>query len=98
MDELQREALERSIEAGVRRGVLKLDDDAALLALCRALADQMDDAAENDDEGPSTRLSAAYLSALKDLQRALAREVEQKKTGGRLAHLRAIHGGKEGTA
>ncbi|MGO2780646.1 hypothetical protein [Glutamicibacter arilaitensis] len=95
MDELQRDALERTISAGVRRGALKLDEDAALLALCRILADQMDNEAADNDEGPSTRLSAAYLSALKDLQRALGREKEKSQKGSKLAHLRAVHSVKD---
>lgn len=95
MDGLQRDELERTIAAGMSRGVLKADEDAALLALCRLLADQMDDAVQDSDEGPSTRLSAAYLSALKDLQRALSREVEQRNKGSRLAHLRAVHSVKD---
>lgn len=41
---------------------------AALLQLVRTLAQQMDTAGPD----PSTRLSAAYLSALKDLGRVLA--------------------------
>lgn len=39
---------------------------APLLELCRTLAGQMDAAGPD----PSTRLTAAYLSALKDLRRA----------------------------
>ena len=83
----QRESLERSIAAGA--GVLT-DKHAALLALCRELAGQMDEAAY--EAGPSTRLSAAYLSALKDLGRALAAK-EEKRDGGKLAQLRGLDGG-----
>ena len=39
-----------------------------LLELCRALARQMDTASA---EGPSSRLAASYLSALKDLSKIL---------------------------
>ena len=39
-----------------------------LMELCRALARQMD---VSGAEGPSARLSAAYLSALKDFARAV---------------------------
>lgn len=84
----QREALERTIAAGA--GVLT-DKHAALLALCRELAGQMDDA--ETDGGPSTRLIAAYLSALKDLGRALAVPVEKERVGGKLSQLRGIQGG-----
>lgn len=41
---------------------------AALVDLCRLLARQIDDAG---DDAP-TRLTAAYLSSLKDLQRVIA--------------------------
>jgi hypothetical protein len=84
----QREALERTIKAGA--GILS-DKHAALVALCRELAGQMDDAGY--DVGPSTRLSAAYLSALKDLGRALAVPVVKAKVGGKLSELRGIQGG-----
>jgi hypothetical protein len=84
----QREALERTIKAGV--GILT-DKHAALLALCRELAGQMDDAGY--EAGPSTRLSAAYLSALKDLGRALAVPVVKERAGGKLSQLRGIQGG-----
>ncbi|RYF60718.1 MAG: hypothetical protein EOO27_04850 [Comamonadaceae bacterium] len=42
------------------------DQHAALISLCRATAQQMDDA----DGVPTNRLSAVYLSCLKDLTRA----------------------------
>lgn len=86
--DVQREALERTIAAGA--GTLT-DKHAALLALCRELAGQMDDA--GTDGGPSTRLIAAYLSALKDLGRALAVPVEKERVGGKLSQLRGIQGG-----
>lgn len=64
-----------------------------LVALARTLAAQMD-AAGTD---PSTRLTAAYLSALKDIERAL-REVktEEEKPGSKLNKFRAINGFKTG--
>ena len=76
----QREALETTIAAG--RDCLG-DRHAALLELCRVLADQMDAAGES---GPSGRVVASYLSALKDLGRALGKAVP-KSTGGKLALL-----------
>ncbi len=56
----------------VRRTVraARLADDPGnlpLIELCLTLARQVD---MNDPDGPSTRLSAAYLSALKDLRKA----------------------------
>jgi len=42
-------------------------------------------------EEPSTRLSAAYLSALKDLTRAQAASSETPASG-KVAKLRALHG------
>ena len=84
----QREALERSIAAGAE---VLTDKHAALLALCRELAGQMDDA--GTEGGPSTRLIAAYLSALKDLGRALAVPVAEERVGGKLSQLRATQGG-----
>lgn len=90
MDEYHRDALERTITGGA--AVLADDQHAALVALCRSLADQMDDAERND--GPSTRLVAAYLSALKDVRRVLA---EQRPSGGptgKLSVLRAELPGK----
>ncbi|MBT2566570.1 hypothetical protein J7I84_08700 [Arthrobacter sp. ISL-85] len=62
---------------------------AALLQLVRTLARQMDAAGAD----PSTRLSAAYLSALKDLGRVIAAspaKATQPRNG--LAAARAIHG------
>lgn len=82
----QKEALERTIAAGA--GVLT-DKHAALLALCRELAKQMDEDAMGST--PSTRLIAAYLSALKDLGRALNTK-EEKRAGGKLAELRGSTG------
>lgn len=85
--------MERTITAGA--GILT-DRHAALLALCRELAGQMDDAGY--EAGPSTRLSAAYLSALKDLGRALAVPLVKEKVGGKLSHLRGLQGGQPAPA
>lgn len=57
-----------------------------LVELCRTLARQMDAAGDE----PSTRLSAAYLSALKDVRRATV-TLPAKKSGGKLGHLRAAN-------
>lgn len=58
----------RAIEAAIRHGSVALTDGhQPLLELCRDLAEQMDAAGA---DGPSARLSASYLSALKDLSRA----------------------------
>ena len=56
---------------------------APLLELCRTLAAQMDTAGAE----PSTRLTAAYLSALKDLRRA-ALEVPPRVEANSLTRLR----------
>lgn len=74
-------ALERSIE-GMSAQVG--DQDAALLELCRTLARQMDAVAE-----PSTRLTAAYLSALKDLGRISGKRPHKSTGRSRLDELRA---------
>jgi len=58
---------------------------APLVELCRTLAAQMDAAGAE----PSTRLTAAYLSALKDLRRATL-ELPAAKPPGKLAELRAM--------
>lgn len=78
------EALERTIAAGAST---LSDRQAALIALCRELALRMDE--EGDDTGLSTRLVAAYLSALKDLTRAMSVNQETKRTG-KLSQLRAV--------
>lgn len=80
----QQEALERTIAAGAN---LISEKHAALLALCRELAGQMDEA--SSVSGPSTRLSAAYLSALKDLGRVLNVK-EGGWTSGKLSELRSV--------
>ena len=79
----QREALERTLRAG--EGQLG-EVHAALVELCRTMADQIDRA---DDRGPSSHVSAAYLSALKDLHRAIGDE-KKESTGGNLARLRSV--------
>lgn len=94
MDESHRDALERTIAGGAE--VLADDQHAALVALCRSLADQMDDA--EHDGGPSTRLVAAYLSALKDVRRALAGKRAGGEPTGTLAVLRAGLPGKSRTS
>jgi hypothetical protein len=76
----QRKALETTITAG--QGTLG-DRHAALVELCRVLADQMDAAG---DAGPSGRVVASYLSALKDLGRALG-NAAPRSAGGKLASL-----------
>jgi hypothetical protein len=58
---------------------------APLLELCRTLAAQMDTAGAE----PSTRLTAAYLSALKDLRRA-ALEVPVRAEANNLTRLRRL--------
>ncbi len=58
---------------------------APLIELCRTLAAQLDAAGAE----PSTRLTAAYLSALKDLRRAIA-DVPAERPPGKLAELREI--------
>lgn len=87
----QREALERTIAAGAN---VLTDRHAALLALCRELAGQMD--GDSPDSVPSTRLIAAYLSALKDLGRALNGK-EEGRTSGKLSELRGIRGDAAGS-
>lgn len=70
-------ALESAIRAaGDRLG----DTDKPLLELCRTLARQMD----TEGAAASTRLTAAYLSALKDLHRTLA---DSKPAGAKLSKL-----------
>ncbi len=81
-----RDAVERSIATGNRA---LTGAHAALLELVRTLADQVDAAGP---EGPSSRLAAAYLSALKDLARALNAERKPQQVG-KLAELRR-HAGR----
>ena len=77
-----REALEEALEES---GLRSRREHAALVALCRTLAVQMDDAAA----GPSTRLTAAYLSALKDVRRAITELPPVRTAPNRLDQLRA---------
>lgn len=60
---------------------------SALVALCRLAADRL------DGPKPSGQIIAAYLSALKDLEKAIDRD-EAKKDGpaGTLGKLRLAHG------
>ena len=77
---------EKAIEAAItitRLGTM--DEHGPLLELCRTLAGQMDAAGSE----PSTRLTAAYLSALKDLRRASA-EMPPRREPGKLAELREL--------
>ncbi len=91
MGTTHRSAVEQAIQAG--RGALT-DVHAPLLELCRTLSDQVDEAGE---DGPSSRLAAAYLSALKDLSRALAQPRKEESTG-KLAELRAARPGRRRSA
>lgn len=69
--------------------VLESAENGPLRVLALTLAGQMD-AAEGE---PSTRLSAAYLSVLKDLNKAARESATGGQTGGKLGQLRAVHGG-----
>lgn len=96
-----RTALEKTIGGNP---ALMGDRHAALLALCRVTADQVDQAGAD----VSSRLIASYLSALKDLDKAIgatpARPVSKKSDGGAggdeassaLGTLRGLKGGKAG--
>lgn len=53
------------------------DRHAALVQLCRSLAVQLDTAGES----ASTRLTAAYLSALKDVDKAAVPDAPPAPTG-----------------
>lgn len=61
---------------------------APLVELCYTLAGQMDSAGGE----PSTRLTAAYLSALKDLRRAVDAQKSVGELSPRLRQLRAARG------
>ena len=63
-----RRALTRTLRA---TGLVHVPEEAMLVELLRYLADEM-------DREPSTRITAAYLSAQKDLRRVLS------VTGGRV--------------
>jgi hypothetical protein len=77
-----RAAIEKAVKAG--KGRLS-EQHLPLVELLRALADQVDASPE-----PSTRLTASYLSALKDLGRALGAEPKTPSAGGKLAELRRL--------
>lgn len=78
----------RAVQAAVKAGGGVLTDvHQPLIILCEELAAQMDAA----DGESSTRLSAAYLSALKDLGRALA-NVRPQEAPDALAALKAKRG------
>lgn len=68
--------------------VLNAAENGPLRVLALTLAGQMD-AAEGE---PSTRLSAAYLSVLKDLNRAARESATGGQVGGKLGQLRAVTG------
>lgn len=76
------DALERTLTHG---GLATKDEYAALVELCRTLARQMDDAGAE----ASTRLTAAYLSALKDVSR-VARGAKPTGRKGALASVSNI--------
>lgn len=91
-----RTELETTLASDVK---LKAPRYAALVALCRVTADQVDQAGAE----VSSRLIASYLSALKDLDKALGTGRatptpaggEKGATGGStLGGLRSIAGGK----
>lgn len=79
---------------------LALPKHAALIALCRLLADQIDGSGSE----ATNRLTAAYLSALKDVERVMAGRTPGTQggssdekgagAGGKLGQLQAIAGGK----
>jgi hypothetical protein len=78
----------KAIEAAIKTsGLGAMEEHGPLLELCRTLAGQMDAAGME----PSTRLTAAYLSALKDFRRAGA-ELPPRQEPGRLAELRELRG------
>ena len=89
-----RRALEETIASDPR---LKTKRHAALVALCRVTADQVDQAGAE----VSSRLIASYLSALKDIDRALGAKTTgagganaSGNNGGALGKLQALTGGK----
>jgi hypothetical protein len=77
-----------ALESAFEGAGLKLKaTDKPLMELCRTLATQMDEAGSE----PSTRLTAAYLSALKDLRRAVAESAARATKPGKLAELRVLN-------
>lgn len=90
-----RAALETTLASDARLSSAK---HAALVALCRVTADQVDAAGSE----VSSRLIASYLSALKDVERVLAGRspgvqgdsAKGASGGGALGRLQGIAGGK----
>jgi hypothetical protein len=68
----------------------KDDENAALVSLCRLLAEQIDEA-KDMGKTPSSHVSAAYLSALKDLRRLKESERRSGDGGSKLGNLRSVH-------
>lgn len=82
-----------AIEAAIAANQLgTMPEHSPLIELCRTMSAQMDAAGAD----PSTRLTAAYLSALKDMRRAIA-ELPPQREPGKLAELRAVRGRSEPT-
>lgn len=91
-----RAAFETTFESDKKLAASK---HAALVALCRLLADQIDGSGAE----ATNRLTAAYLSALKDVERVMGGktpgtqgggDAKGATGGGTLGGLRAIAGGK----
>lgn len=76
---MNREALDATIEACEP---LQRPANAALIALTRWLADEM-------DASPNARLSQCYLSALKDVHRVVAAAPAAPRATSKLTILRA---------
>jgi hypothetical protein len=69
---IHRDAVTRMLRAS---GLLKVPEEAPLVALVKALAKEM-------DEGGGSRAYTAYLSALKDVRRVLAAAPGDAGVGG----------------
>lgn len=90
-----RAALEVTIQSDARLSEAR---HAALIALARVTADQVDQAGAE----VSSRLIASYLSALKDVERAMGQKLgapvgapqQGGGSGATLGNLRALAGGK----
>lgn len=85
-----REALEVTLTSDAK---LREDRHAALVALARVTADQIDQAGDE----VSSRLIASYLSALKDVEKALGGRAAAPGEGdvrGTLGKLQALTGGR----
>ncbi len=78
-----------AVETAITAAGTKLGPcDKPLIELLRLLASQVDAAGPD----PSTRLTAAYLSALKDFRRTITdTSTAPTPVNNRLAQLRAIH-------